>query len=229
MSEPKNTPSDSYMLGKFVAMVQTMDESVPNHKPKGDDWGEQLLPLFYANLDSTMEMIGRVLRNTPSSVVTLRGEKLSQSQLQKLMESINFQSLRLDGVAKKGYLSGYLAWRGENERTPSDHSFNLGVFMAVLTCMETASKTKSATLIVNELEDIFLLLQVNFNNTLTLAEKILATLPATAAFMGKEISVDEVIQAYRVLDLPHFQEHPLDFASFQTGFQEVMADFPQKP
>lgn len=214
--------TESYKLGRFVAMIQTLDEAYRNHEPKGDDWAEQILPLFHANFESTMQISGNILEVAPEEAETVTGKIVRKSDVKELGQGINLQELCTEGIVTEEYLRGYHAFHKGEPMVNSDHSFNLGAFMATVTCMELAVNQMSSMGIVEKGEDVLLFLEVNFHSTMDLVKKIVQTLPHTATFQDKEITLEEVVEAYTVLDVEHFSEHPLSKERFLAGYSEQM-------
>lgn len=221
--------SPSYLLGQFVAMLQIMEESYQEHKQKGDDWGEQLLPLFHANFESTMSIGGKMMQMMPESVILPNGATFTLTEIIEQVQQIDLNYLEETGVETESYLQGYRNWRQGDAPVASDHSYNLGVFMATVTCMELAANEMSSFGIVEKPEDILLVLQVNFDSTMELVKQILTTLPKSATFNEKSISISEVVHAYSVLDLEHLAENPLNKELFLQGFQEQTSYYNSSP
>lgn len=215
--------NSSYLLGKFVGITQSIETLLLENAPsKGDDWGEQLLPLLQANLVATMEMGANVLSKIPESTTFPDGRVITLTDLQKMLQEVNVDDLTENGIETAAYLHGYSSWRGGKGSDPSDHSYNLGVFMAILTGMELAAREESTHAVVDEADDIFLLLQVNFDATMDLAKKIVATLPQTAVFQGRTLHIEEIAEAYGVLELEKLALQPLDKTRFELGFANEM-------
>lgn len=189
----------SYLLGTFLATVQSMEEAVPNKVPKGDDWGEQIFPLFSANLESTMQMAKTIVASLPPSVTIKEGQTITLDDLQNIVNRIDFAALQNGNIHKEDFIRGYHMDKTEDYvAKPSNHSFNLGVFMASLYCMEQGSLSHQ-DVNPNQGEDIFLMLNLNFENTMQMAEKVISTLPQTATFHGKEITIGDMKSAYELI------------------------------
>lgn len=226
MSKQKNT--SSYLLGKFVFYVQSMEETMPNVSPKGSDWGAQILPLFLANLDSTLQMMEKNLSTLPQSATLATGETLTRGDLQEIVNQIDFKILSDGQLEGDFFLKGY-----ENQpltpEKPAEPAVNedsqshlLGVFLGTLFALEKATTATPILPQRNHGEDSFLLFQINFNTALELTEKSISALPQTEEVYGKGVSISALKQAYQPLNKEILSTTPLVQGEFVHGFQQVL-------
>lgn len=206
-----------YLLGQFTAMVQAMEEANnPTHPQKGDNWGEQVLPLYTANVTGTLEFVGKIISELPPTI-HLPQRDCTLTQLKELFDQINVAELE-EHLDTALFLKGYKDWINHTVAVPSDDSFNLGAFMGVLQNMEHAAHPKQDSKAYDTAEDIFLLFNMNFDSTMQIAQKVISTLPETALMKGKEFSIQQVKEAYNLLDMNYLAQNPLDKDQFVSGY-----------
>lgn len=219
MTEQK---SSSLLLGKFVAMVQALEESCPNQQKKGEDWGRELLPLFQTNFRTTFLLVGKILDFLPISLTLEQAEIVTVEEMKKLGRDILTYFQNNEVINPEEYIYAYNSYCYGEKPYPSDPSYNLGVIMATVTCMELAENEMSTMGIVASAEDIILFLEVNFSATIELVLKIISNLPKTALFNGKKIDIKTVIATYPVGKLEYFEDKPLDKVQFRRGYEKQL-------
>lgn len=109
----ENKSHHSFLLGDFVGMIQTMEEAVPGAQAKGDQWGQHLLPLFIANMGSSIQLACRIITNLQGSV-EVNGKTLTMEQLKEKMEELDIEILE-NGIDEEKYTEGYHLWYGEKQ------------------------------------------------------------------------------------------------------------------
>lgn len=221
--EPQGNPS--YQLGQVLELLQVMEETLPQSKPKGKEWADQLLPLFQANLESTLQMVLKACSTLPPKVTVSDGRECTLSQVETLVKSIDFAKIQGGNINDEDYLSGYHGDPAPPQSwTTASHSFTLGVFMGQLHCMEQASSTSSDS--ATPAEDAYLMLNLNFSTTLQMIMKTIGTLPKTTQYHGKEITLEELKVAYDALDMDILTQSSLSKEEFEQGFQTVLDRYP---
>ncbi|MFI3254657.1 MAG: hypothetical protein R3Y63_10020 [Eubacteriales bacterium] len=214
----------SFLLGQFVFLVQAMEESLVSSPDKGENWGEQVLLLFKANLESTLQMMEKIISNFPESVAISSERIVSRGDLHKLVTKIDFSTMNSQDVLEEAFLQGYQNPFGmkEEEEEKTSQSYYLGVFMGTLFCFEKAISPLPLEDGRNHGEDSFLLVNINFNTAMQMAEKTISTLPPTAELNGKGITLEDLQRAYRPLDKKSLANTVLEQEDFVFGFDQVL-------
>lgn len=222
----------SFVLGKFVYQVQAMEEAMPPHGKKGADWGEQVLTLFSANLESTLQMMEKIIGDLPESLTLLSGDVVSKGELHGLLSEIDFVQLVKEGILREAFLEGYKHPFSVEEPVEEEEvflpeeaqsqSYYLGVFMGTLFCLEKAVSHQSLEPERNHGEDNFLLVQINLHTVMQLAQKTIVTLPQEAEFYGKPITMKQLELASAMLQQEQLLGETLLQKDFLRGFQEVL-------
>lgn len=245
----ENLQSDSYLLGKFVGMVQGMEDAVPGAEQKGDHWGEHLLPLFTANMESSLHLASKIVGNLPRSL-EVSGKVLSVEDITRLLSSIDIEALK-SNIVEEEYISGYRNWKmSDTEETAetvkasvncteenselitentmnlemnvaysTNPSYNLGVFLANLQCMEECIAEAGGDVSASRIENILLLIEMSFDSSMQIVDKILSTLPETTVFKGKEVSILQLKKARALLDVEGMSKTSLDVSEFKRGYE----------
>ncbi len=221
----------SFVLGKFVYQVQAMEEAIPHQRKKGADWGEQVLTLFSANLESTLQMIEKIIGDLPESLTLPSGDLVSKGDLHGLLTEIDFLQLESLGIEKDVFLEGYHHPFSTEEPVEEEkifvpeeeqsQSYYLGVFMGTLFCLEKAVAPQSLEPERDYGEDNFLLVEINLHTAMQLAQKTIATLPQVAEFRGKPITLKQLEEASAMLQQERLFGESLLKKEFLRGFQEV--------
>lgn len=221
----------SYLLGDFVGIVQSMEDAVEGAVPKGNHWGEHLLPLFTANMDSSMQLTAKIITHLPHTLTIKNGKEVSIQDLKVKLEALDIDILKKE-IDEEEYVKGYKSWFGERisetteqmEGSPNQ-CYNLGVFMANLQTMEEAISVHQGDFSGSKIEDILLLLETNFESTMQIVDKVLARLPETIVFQGRDLSIKQLIQARSRLDFQTLSSMPLDHDQFQRGYHFQRKEF----
>ncbi len=213
-----NTPS--YLLGTFVAMSQKMQEVDSATPARGQDWGEQVLPLFQANLDSTLQISEKALGSLPETAVLPCGRIIEKKDIVETFQKIDLGKLRGGCIQETEYLAGYHRWQdGTEDRSPSEQ---LGRFLALVHFLEQVYLGDSHASFQHPGEDLYLMLEINFNSTLEIGKKVIQTLqtsqPATACALG----LQDLKEAYEAVDFTAFAQEPLEKQDFLLGFQRQL-------
>lgn len=222
----ENNQNQSHLLGQFVAMVQAVEENHQEGTPKGAGWGTQIFQLLQANLPCTMELLGRILATLPDTTQLNNGKMINLAEIYEIISKLDVPHLTLGGLNAQEFQQGYFHYSNETMDLSSDHSYNMGIFMAKVTCMEMCANDMSRLGIVEKAEDIITFLEVNFQTTLDLVIKIITSLPDQAVYNGKELTKHQLIQAYSLLDLDYLRVNGLVNQRFTQGYEGQM-DFYQ--
>ncbi len=217
----------NYMLGQFVYLVQAMEETQPNVPQKGTGWGEQILTLLTANLESTLQMMVKIISGLPDSVTIASGETISHGDLHHLVLEIDFSSMSSEDIVREDFLDGYEHPFGEEvvEEEKNSQSYYLGVFMGTLFCLEQAVSSIPLEQGRDHGEDSFLLVNINFNTAMQMAEKTISSLPQTAELNGKSIALADLEKAYLPLEKETLGTATLSQEEFVYGFDQVLKKY----
>lgn len=215
----------SYLLGRFVGMVQAMEDAVAGVVPKGEHWGEHLLPLFTANMESSLDLFGKIISHLPSSQ-WIRGREVSLEDVKQVFQRLDI-GLLTEGILEKEYIRGYHQWFDgelpcesveEEGLQGGDTSFHLGVFLANLQCMEEYIAYRGGFVPECKIENILLLLELNFDSSMQIVDKVLSTLPETVVFKGQEVSIAQLRKARWHLEEDGISGLCLDLEQVKRGF-----------
>ncbi len=212
------TENPSYLLGVVLEEIQRMEEATG--KSRSADWGQQMLPLFQANLESTMQMVLSACGSFPPSTTTPDGRTLTLVQVEAQVKALDFGKIQGGNINEEDYLAGYRRQEAPAESwTTGSHSFNLGVFMGHLHCLEQGAGHTSAH---TTAEDNFLMLNLNFSTTWQMVVKSIGNLPKSVSLQDQTITLEELKVAYDALDLDILAEATLCSEDFTKGYQMVL-------
>lgn len=217
--------TQSYLLGRFVGMVQGMEDAVAGATPKGEYWGEQLLPLFTANMASSMDLFGKIISHLPETQC-IRGREMSLEDVKQVFQRLDFDLLT-EEISETDYIRGYHQWHDRDitsdSGTPTgleggNTSFHLGVFLANLQCMESYISYQGGFVPACKIENILLLLELNFDSSMQIVDKVLSTLPETVVFKDKALSIAQLRSTRQILEQDGISDSSLDVEQVKKGF-----------
>lgn len=216
----------SFKLGSFTGMVQAMEDAVVGARPKGEQWGEHLLPLYMANIESTIQIASKIMSNLPKTAM-INGVEVSVEEALTILKEIDIQLLE-HNIHDDSFRQGYHRWQDRDAgpvevKDVSNPCYNLGVFIANLQCMEEAmllsDPTSSPTA---KIEHILLLLEMNLDSTMQIVDKILASLPETVIFKGKDISIEQLLKSRKLLSQMNLRELEFRKDIFMDGYHNQL-------
>lgn len=232
----------SYRLGRFTGMVQAMEDALPEAVNKGEHWGEHILPLFMANIHSSLQIAGKIISHFPADLSVAEGMVTAET-IKEFLSHIDIELLDKN-IDETQYKAGYLNWcplssspnlEEKNSTTLeyktdliSEHhnpSFNLGVFMANLQCIEEHHISTTGKHSDMGMANMLLLLQTNFESTMQLVDTLLAKLPEMSIFKENEASIAQLQKARTLLDIEVLSSMPLDLEQFEKGFDTQVTQY----
>lgn len=225
----------SALLGRFVGMVQAMEDALPDAQPKSPHWGVDILPLLSANIHSTLQMFKNILTLLPEETA-IDGTIYSTPELLADLQEIDVELLRC-GIDSDYYEKGYREWHKKikqstfSMRCPleddiSNHpSYHLGVILANLRSMEAAAIKSDAFTDTYEMDDILLLLETNLESTMQLVDKLLSTLPEHTLIKGSDLSVEQLKKSRSYLNVEEMEKNALDMSEFRRGFRTQTMEY----
>lgn len=239
MAKEKNT---SFLLGKFVYLLQAMEETMPNQEKKGADWGEQVLLLSMANLHSTLQMMEKVLSNVPDSATIPSGQTITRQDMHNLIDEMDLSIFRAESLDKDLFLQGYQnpfsslsenpsytrnsnSNSQENRDNSRSQSHHLGCFMGILSCLEKSLLEQSIEPDRNYAEDAYLLFSINFQTAMQMAQKSIGALPQSEEVFSGGVSLSGLKSAFSLLNLDVLSNETIKKTDFIQGFQQIMSEY----
>lgn len=215
----------SALLGRFVGMVQAMEDALEGATPKSPQWGMEILPLFSANINSTLQIIKNILSHLPEET-EINGTIYTTLEALADLQEIDIELLRY-GVDSMYYEKGYCGWEKKIKqshftmRCSKDEmvspSYHLGVLLAHLKRMEEAALNQDGVCSSYTMDELLILLDTNLESTLQLLDKVLSSLPETVVFKDSSISLSQLKQVRSYLTPEELD--PLDMSEFRRGFR----------
>lgn len=239
----------SFSLGEVVFMVGAMEQ-----QQGGTAWGVETYILFRANYVSTLTLLVAAIQNLPEKpnspyCVTDFQEKLAEINLEDEDDFVIVEDAFTEGyLSLQGNPSPKIAQKPVDveaeqalaqesarileETTPSpqdtqedDPSFLLGEFMARIHCMHCAVDSYQGEEVKLDGEGVYMLLLLNFDNTVALLKKALETLPEKVLFHGKPMSIQEVKLDWEILSKEEISLETLDKTNFSQGYDQLLARY----
>lgn len=247
-----NEQNPSYLLGHLVSMVQKMENAQMENSISNSPWGEEMLLLFQANLESTMSILVKTIQNLPETVRTPQGVALQRSHIELSLKSIDFNFFDQNPLCPLGYQACFAGksleeWQKSNEnagQTPpppppaqvakvnsdipqekDQHSRYLGEFMAYFHCMERGKGIIPPYEGQNQGEDSYLLFEMNFQNAWRLVQTGIPILPESVQFRGQELTMDQLKEAFQRLNHDKLTAGTLHKEGFLQGYQAILEKF----
>lgn len=198
----------SYLLGRIVGLLQVLEETVGGVAARGEHWGEYLLPLFMANMESSMQLAGRLVGQLDvSEGFEFAGRRFSLDDVKIILEKLDMEVLK-EEIVEGEYVRGYHHWYEEVGEVLSDvdifeevleragsPSYSLGIFLGNLKCMEEDIALATGLVPECRIENIMLLLEVNYESSMGIVDMILRKLPDTVVFRNRELSIEQLKKA----------------------------------
>lgn len=231
--------TNSYLLGELVSKVQEVEEILVS-KSQATAWREDSFILFQANFANTAALLAQAILQLPEETKVESGEIHGRFHLEQEMKNINLSYLEKGGFQKEEYTLGYCGQAlpatpttgqslpDNKEITGKENTLlsrDLGGFIALAHCMEVGNGTyrgKSEELYG---EDIFFLLNLNFENTIGMLQHGISNLPSSVFFRGENLSKEELKAAYEPLANQELSPAILDKFGFVQGYDAVIARY----
>lgn len=239
----------SFHLGEMVSMVEEIEKV-----QGGTAWGVETFILFRANYLSTLDMLVNAIKNLPEHDGLPYCSLEFQMRLEEILLRTEEEILMDEEFFLKGYeeikgeqiqISAPLHLdleEGEDfpeasapqleEIFPLDEeqdelSFVLGEFMARIHAMESATGCQQSAQSQLDGEGVFMILQLNFENTITMLKQGLQTLPEKVKLHGKTISLLEVKSTWEILAKQDISPEILEKEAFLEGYNRLVAQYQQ--
>ncbi len=240
MTQHEEMENPSFLLGTFCATLQRLEKlAFPDHEEKGTRWSEDALLMFRVNAESTIQLIGELLKKFPDKLYEDNTVYLVSDVIQ-LYQKIGIQYFVENPVDEpefiKGYQSKIFDYYDEAEEIEDkadllptceadELNFLIGTMAAKIQYLLESAHPKDPPKGAQYIEDVYLLLHTNVGGTMRIFEHTLEELPETAIIGGFFVTALEVKTLYLYIGRERLRALELNLDFVRKGYQMQCAHF----